>query len=351
MTDEDASPVKCVVWDLDDTLWTGTLSEDSSVTLRPEAANAIRELDQRGILHSIASRNDHSPAMKQLEAFGLAEYFLHPQIHWGSKATSIHTIATTLNLGLDAFAFIDDQPFERDEVQHTHPNVRVFDASEVDSLVERPAFTPRFVTEESSRRRSMYRSEIQRTEVETSFDRPKAEFLASLDMVFTIKAASEDDLKRAEELTVRTNQLNATGYTYSYDELDAFRRSDEHVLLVTRLDDTYGTYGTIGLALLHKRPDLWRLKLLLMSCRVMSRGVGTILMSYILEQARTVGVDVEAEFVPTDRNRQMYVTYKFSGFREASRDGGLVLLRHDLASIQDVPDFVDVRVLGSPLAS
>jgi FkbH-like protein len=349
VSSDDDRMIKCLVWDLDETLWDGTLAEDPSVSLRPEAAETIRALDQRGILHSIASRNDHEPAMEQLKAVGLDEYFLYPQINWGSKADSVAKIAEKLNLGLDTFAFIDDQPFERDEVEHAHPEVLTIDADEAGALPEWDVFTPRFVTPESAKRRQMYQSEIQRTEVEESFDRPKEEFLATLDMEFTIKGASEDDLQRAEELTVRTNQLNATGYTYSYDELDAFRRSDDHALLVTRLDDKYGTYGTIGLALLETHADRWRVKLLLMSCRVMSRGVGTILMNYILQRAQAAGVPVEAEFVPTDRNRQMYVTYKFAGFTEAKRTDDLVVLRHDAEEVQDTPEFVDVQLVGQPL--
>ena len=80
-------PVKCVVWDLDDTLWSGTLLEDGAVSLRSTVAEIVKVLDSRGILHSIASKNDHDQAMGQLEKFGLAEYFLYPQINWNSKAS------------------------------------------------------------------------------------------------------------------------------------------------------------------------------------------------------------------------------------------------------------------------
>jgi len=101
--------VKCIVWDLDNTLWDGVLLEDGEVTLRPWVAEQIRRLDQSGVLHSIASKNDHQAAMAKLAELGLAEFFLYPQINWNSKSSSVQLIAKALNLGLDAFAFIDDR--------------------------------------------------------------------------------------------------------------------------------------------------------------------------------------------------------------------------------------------------
>lgn len=105
-------------------------------------------------------------------------------------------------------------------------------------------------------------------------------------MKFTIYPAQEEDLQRAEELTVRTNQLNATGRTFSYEELDMLRKSPHHRLLVCQLEDKYGDYGKIGLALIHMLDTHWKLEMLLMSCRVVSRGVGTVLLSCILQEAR-----------------------------------------------------------------
>lgn len=101
--------IKCVVWDLDNTLWDGILLEDSSVTLREDALSALQTLDERGILLSIASRNDHDAAMAKLTELGIQEYFLYPEINWNAKSSSIENIARNLNIGLDTFAFVDDQ--------------------------------------------------------------------------------------------------------------------------------------------------------------------------------------------------------------------------------------------------
>ena len=111
------------------------------------------------------------------------------------------------------------------------------------------------------------------------------------------------------------------------------------------LEDRCGTYGKIGLALVEKTsPEFWTLKLLLMSCRVMSRGVGTIMMSHIMNLAKAAGAGLRAEFLPNGRNRMMEVTYRFGGFREVARDGDLIIYEHALETIQPFPDYVHVAV-------
>ncbi|HEX6038740.1 HAD-IIIC family phosphatase [Longimicrobium sp.] len=337
--------VKCVVWDLDHTVWDGILLEDGDVPLRPGVLDIIRQLDERGILQSVASRNDHDAAMARLRALGIDEYFLYPQINWNAKGQNVAQIAKLLNINLDTFLFVDDQPFEREEVQHACPAVRVLDAATLEGMLDREDLNPEFITDDSRNRRRMYMADIQRNQAEETFSGPSEDFLRALDMRFTLAPCSEADLQRAEELTQRTNQLNTTGYTYDYDELNAFRTSPDHVLLVAGLEDRYGTYGKIGLALIEKTTaGHWTLKLLLMSCRVMSRGVGTIMMSHIMRLTKEAGAILRAEFKPNGRNRMMEVTYRFGGFREVARDGDLIIYEHGLETIQPFPEYVRVEV-------
>jgi FkbH-like protein len=339
-------PIKLLVWDLDNTLWQGTLLEGDGVRMRDGVLATLRALDERGILHSIASKNDHELAMAMLKEIGIDEYFLYPQVNWNSKAASIRAIVESINIGMDTVAFIDDEPFEREEVKHSLPDVLILDAHELEGLAERPEFNPPFVTDESAERRLMYRADAERKRAEEQFVGPSEEFLSTLEMEFTIAPAQEEDLNRAEELTVRTHQLNTTGYTYSYDELNAFRQSPDHLLLVAGLNDKFGPYGKIGLVLIEKGSEVWTIKLFLMSCRVMSRGVGTILMNHILNLAREAGVRLHAEFLSNGRNRMMLITYKLGGFREVERSGDFVIFRHDLQRIQSHPDWLIVRTPG-----
>ncbi|ARU60247.1 hypothetical protein CBW65_03600 [Tumebacillus avium] len=338
--------IKCVIWDLDNTLWNGVLIEDGNVQLRDGILDIIQELDNRGILQSISSKNEHEMTMAKLKEFGIEEYFLIPHINWNAKSSNIKNIVTQLNIGMDTIAFIDDQPFEREEVAFALPEVLTIDALDTDQLLEMDAMTPQFITEDSKNRRKMYMSDFERKQIEENFEGPQDEFFAALEMEVTISNVSTEDLQRAEELTVRTNQLNTTGYTYSYEELDALRHSEDHKLMIVELTDKYGTYGKIGLVLVELGETEWTVKLLLMSCRVMSRGVGSIIINHLLMMAKENNVKLRAEFVKTDRNRMMYVTYKFAGFKEViEEEGGKVIFENDLSMVQPFPDYVKVNIL------
>ncbi|PJI09446.1 MULTISPECIES: HAD-IIIC family phosphatase [Clostridium] len=335
--------IKCVVWDLDNTIWHGILSEDKNITINDKALEVIKELDNRGILQSIASKNDSDVAIKKLEKFGLADYFIYPQINWGPKSESIAVIAKSINIGIDTIAFVDDQSFELEEVKFTHPEVMCIDSSEIGKMLEMDEMNPKFITKDSKLRRSMYINDIKRNKIEEKFSGTKEEFLSSLNMKFKISEAKEEDLKRVEELTVRTHQLNTTGYTYSYDELNEFRVSNKYKLLVAELEDKFGGYGKIGLTLLECNEKCWTIKLFIMSCRVVSRGVGSVLLNYLMKLSKHNNVKLRAEFVPTDRNRMMYITYKFAGFKQIDKIGNITYLENNLDNIQEFPSYIEIE--------
>jgi len=337
--------VKCIVWDLDDTLWEGILLEVEDVKLNTELKEIIHTLDSRGILHSIASKNDYDTALTKLRDFGLEKYFLYPEINWNAKSESISNIQKNLNIAMESIMFIDDNPFERDEVRHTHPEVECIDAVKLNHLLKHPRLNPRFITKDSQSRRLMYLQDMERKKNEVEYQGPKAEFLALLNMRFSIGNALEEDLKRAEELTIRTHQLNTTGKTYDYEDLKNFVNSKKHKLLISDLKDKYGSHGKIGLALIEISKNFWHLKLFLMSCRVMSYGVGTAFLSYIMHEAKKEGKRLRVDFKPTDRNRMMYVTFKFANFKEIMADeSGQMLLENELSSIQNIPPYIELII-------
>lgn len=310
-----AAPVKCLVWDLDDTMWDGVILENDSVTPRPEALRALTELDRRGILHAVASRGDRATATTHLRAHGLLDRFAAVCVGWGDKSESVRRIARELNIGVDSLAFIDNDPLERAEVKHALPEVRVYAPEDMAGLPERPEFTPAVTTAESADRAALYRTERARKESEDAFDGTREEFLAWLGLEMRVWRATPDDLARAHELTVRTHQLNSTGLVYGMEELRELMASCDHEILVASLRDRFGDYGTIGLSVSHRRGGDSVLRLLLMSCRVMSRGVGALFIQHVNARARAAGLRPLAEFVATDVNRVMLVTLRFSGFQ------------------------------------
>ncbi len=340
---EKTKKIKCVVWDLDNTLWDGILSEDTQIYMKENVLSIIEELDSRGILQSISSKNDRDIAINKLKEFGIEEYFIYPQINWGPKSDSINKIAESINIGLDSIAFIDDQTFELEEVKFSYPEVSCIDASKIYSILEMDEMKPLFITEDSKKRRILYMNDIERNKFEENFNGTKEEFLASLNMKLKISKAREEDLKRVEELTVRTNQLNTTGYTYSIEELEKFIFSSKYNLLVVGLDDKFGTYGKIGLVLLEIEEDCWTINLFIMSCRVISRGVGNIVLKYILNLAKDNNVKLKAKFVPTSRNKMMYITYKFAGFIEIEKKNDFIILENELLENYKYPYYVEIE--------
>ncbi|TWP46670.1 HAD-IIIC family phosphatase [Lentzea tibetensis] len=312
--------VKCLVWDLDNTLWKGTLLEDGEVHLPEEVRDVVVELDSRGVLQSISSKNDSDLALARLRQFGLAEYFVLPKIGWGPKSDSVRAIADELKFALGTIAFIDDQPAERAEVAYHLPEVRCIPADEVLSVVDLPEFTPAAVTVDSRRRREMYQASFEREAEQAAFKGPDEDFLRSLDLVMRVDRADAEQLTRVEELTLRTSQMNATGVHYSDAVLRELMADPEHEVLVTTLTDRFGPHGAVGVMLVAKQDGLWHLKLLATSCRVVSFGVGAALLNWIADQAARAGVHLVADFRRTERNRMMEIAYRFAGFTEESCD-------------------------------
>ncbi|MFI9122356.1 HAD-IIIC family phosphatase [Streptomyces bikiniensis] len=323
MTAPAARPtVKCLVWDLDDTLWDGVVLEGDVPPPFPPAATTLKTLDSRGILHAAVSRGDHDTATAHLDATGLGEWFCAARIGWGDKSAAVRHVAETLNIGLDTVAFIDNDPAERAEVAAALPMVRCYPADLAGQLPELPEFRPAHVTAEAAGRRLLYRTEWRRRQAEEESDGDRRAFLASLGLVMEIAPATESDLARASELTVRTHQLNSTGLVYGEEDLRRLIAAPDHQVRLARLSDRFGDYGVVGLSVTELTPTESVLRLMLMSCRVASRGAGELMLSHIVRQARAEGRRPVTHFVPTAVNRTMLVTLRFAGYAPVTRDTG-----------------------------
>jgi len=337
--------IKCVVWDLDRTIWEGILLEGDDVRIRPGVLNILNTLDRRGILHSIASKNDSVHAMEKLRQFRLNDYFLYPEINWNAKSHSVSRIQKNLNIDTGSMAFIDDEPFERDEVQSIHPDIMCLDAKDLDALPGHSRLNPRVITEDSEKRRRMYMAQIERTREEEDFNGPRSEFLASLDMRLSITCATESDLLRAQELTTRTNQLNTTGITYNHDDLQTLIHSPNYLVLLCELEDKYGGYGKIGLALVEIMDTCHHIRLFILSCRVLSLGVGTVFLNYIMQVAKRNGNSLKLDYRKTGRNRPMFITLKMAKFKELNKkEDGIVVFKNNLDIVPPLPNYIDIQL-------
>ncbi|MFF8828656.1 HAD-IIIC family phosphatase [Streptomyces sp. NPDC015131] len=310
-----APTVKCLVWDLDDTLWDGVVLEGDDPVPFPAALETLAELDRRGILHAAASRGEQAVTQRHLTLHRLTDWFCATEVGWGAKSAAVRRIAKALNIGLDTVAFVDNDPVERAEVASDLPMVRCYPAGEVGRLPGHPDFRPGHISPEAAGRRKLYQAEWRRRQAEEECAGGRQAFLDSLGLVMELRPAGEADLVRASELTVRTHQLNSTGLTYDIGELRRLSAAPDHEVLVATLRDRFGDYGIIGLAVteLTGGGDAV-LRLMLMSCRVASRGAGSVLLHHLVQRALAAGRRPVAHFIPTETNRNMLVTMRFAGY-------------------------------------
>jgi FkbH-like protein len=337
--------IKCLVWDLDRTLWSGTLIEGDACRLRPGIRQILNELDRRGILLSIASANDEDLALARLDRSGIRDLFLHPQINWSNKVNSIRTIAERLNITLATIGFVDDEPYEREQVRHLLPEVRTYDAREYRSLLDRPEFMMRFRTRESRMRRQMYLQEKARAETTGQASRTHRSFLHSCRTEMTLRAATGADLPRILELMHRTHQLNATGIIYTEDEIASFVHDRGHRVFVAELKDRFVDYGRIGVATCRCGPRAWTLLSFFLSCRVMGRGVGNVFLNWIQVQAHRSGAQrLEARYIKRERNRRMAMLFGLAGFEplKTDADGATLLVKKPVAVLTR-PAWLSIR--------
>jgi FkbH-like protein len=339
MSPDRVTKVKCVVWDLDDTVWEGVLAEGGATGLRPGIADLIQTLDRRGILHSIASKNEPERARARLDEYGIADYFVCPQISWEPKSSLVASVAKRLNIGLNTVMFIDDSSFERAEVADACPEVRCVDSRDLANLADRPEFDVP-VTAEAAVRRRLYQEAETRRQYEESFAGPRSRFLASLDMKLTLRPAVPGELLRAAELTERTHQLNTTGLVFDTGRLAELMTQPDQMLLVAALEDRFGDYGVVGVISIGMDASQWRIRLFLMSCRVMGRNVGGALLAFLAQEADARGLDLTADFLANDVNRPMYMVYRLAGFEEIERHGDVQCLRLRPETGRAVPDYV-----------
>ena len=238
--------VKCVVWDIDNTLLSGVYLE-SGERLPPPApgmAAVLSELPARGIVHAIVSRNP--PAAAEHAAQVTGGDFVAAECGWGRKSDAITRIAAELNIAADALAFVDDDPYERAEVSFALPPVLVLSPEDMADAVGWPEFSPSVVTPEARRRGAMYAQRRRRMAAQRAFGGSREEFLRSCGTVVTVTAATAADVPRLHELSERTSQFNSAGAGLPEKAFRSLIFSPASGVLTVRLRDTFGDDGIVG---------------------------------------------------------------------------------------------------------
>lgn len=313
-----AKKVKVVCLDLDNTIWDGTLVETpkNSLKIRNGIKETIEQLDSKGIVQMVVSKNQEDDAVAELKRLGIDDFFVYKMINWSPKSQNIKKIADALNLNLNSFAFIDDQVFERTEVLNAIPCIRTYNETEATTILDLPEFdTP--ITNDSKKRREMYQTEAKRAQIKNSFSGTNTDFFKSCQMVVTAERPdSSEKIKRSYELLQRTNQLNLSGIKYSEDSFNYLINNSYKTSSVCFFcKDKFGDYGQIGFISLFKKGTTLEVREFAMSCRVMGKYAENAICDWLCSVANNNNCE-KVIFIgrKTDRNAVMTQTLKQIGF-------------------------------------
>ena len=330
---------KALICDLDNTLWGGVVGEDGveGIDIGETSAGlgylqlqrSVRDLVARGVLLGMCSKNNPADVdevfERRHEMVLRRDDFAVSRIGWDDKVTSLTSIAAELNIGLDSIAFIDDNPVECDLVRRQLPQVTVIELDRPpgqgpEPVAGNPLFERLTLTDVDRQRTDMYRQQAERRASEQASGSLE-EYLGSLGVTVEVRPVRPADIARAAQLTQKTNQFNVTTRRYTEAEIEAISGDRNWRAYVVDSADRFGAHGTVGLALVRADVQSWDIDTLLLSCRVIGRGVETAMLAAIVGAARRAGVEVvTGAFVPTAKNAPAQRLFAEHGF--VQEDGG-----------------------------
>jgi FkbH-like protein len=338
---------KVLVVDLDSTLWGGVIGEDGMAGIKvgpeyPGAAyqalhRALLDLSRKGILLAVCSKNNLDDAIEALDQHpGMlvrAKHFAAMRINWTDKSQNLREIAQELNVGVDALAFLDDNPFEREQVRAALPEVTVIDLPkdplDYASAVRNCAVFERLtLSAEDQQRTEMYAAEKVRAGAEQNFQ-SKEDFFRFLEQEAELEPVSDLTLARVAQLTQKTNQFNLTTRRYTEPQIAEMAKQPEWHISSLKVRDRFGDHGLVGVAITHDQGEQCEVDTFLLSCRVIGRTVETALLAHLAESASQRGCkQLVGWFLSTKKNapaRDFYQQHKFEQ-REHNSQGSLWVL-------------------------
>ncbi len=354
---------KCLVLDLDNTLWGGVIGDDGVDGIKlgqgsaaGEAFLAIQQaalaLRERGIILAVCSKNDDDVARGPFRThpdMPLKETHIAAFVaNWGDKATNLRAIAAALNIGIDSLVFLDDNPVERAQVRRELPMVAV------PELPADPALYPRALlaggwfeavafADEDRQRADQYRANAERAAFAGTSD--MAGYLASLDMVADFRGFDAMNRARIAQLINKSNQFNLTTRRYTEAQVAALEADPTKITLQIRLADRFGDNGMISVVIIDTAS--WEIDTWLMSCRVLGRRMEEAVLSQVVAAARAGGAtQLTGRYIPSAKNKMVADHYPKLGFTAAGAEGEATLWRLDLAdyAAPDLPMHIDSTV-------
>ncbi len=327
---------KCVILDLDNTLWGGVIGDDGLENIQigelglgqafSRLQQWLKELKRRGIILAVCSKNEEAaakePFLKHPEMVLRLEDISMFVANWEDKASNIRMIQQTLNIGMDSIVFLDDNPFERNAVKSLIRDITVPDLPEDPSeylpyLQQLNLFETASYSKADADRTRQYQEEIARTTLQSVFE-SYDDYLKSLEMKATAKPFDAFHFPRIAQLTQRSNQFNLRTIRYTEAEIEQLAADDAHLTLYFTLKDKFGDYGLISVVVMDKVSDSelfiseW-----LMSCRVLKRGMEEFIIDTIMRTAEREGYQtVTGEYLETPKNAMVKELYTRMGLQD-----------------------------------
>jgi FkbH-like protein len=360
---------KCLVVDLDNTLWGGVIGEDGLAGIRlgdspeGEAYHAFQEyilsLKRRGIVVAVCSKNNDADAREVFERHEGMRMTLDDVAafvaDWRPKPDQVRTVAQQLDLGLDSLVFVDDNPAEREAIRQLVPEVDVVvlpdqPAEYVAALSDYPLFEPASFTAEDAERTRHYRARRKAAEAAETAETIE-DFYRSLEMRTVVSPFTDDDLPRVAQLVGKTNQFNLTTRRHSLPEIREFIADPGCVHLSFRLADRFTDHGLIALTIAFVRDDALEIDTWLMSCRVIGRSLENTVLAELCRAASERGAtELRGTYIPSAKNGLVSDLYPRLGFEPAGGSQGATTWTYDLVR-QGVTENEFIEVVRKGTAS
>ena len=353
---------KVLVCDLDNTLWGGVVGEDGveGIQVGPEVPigqiysefqQYIKELKSIGVLLAVNSKNDEENAVAGLnhpDAPLKPDDFVSIKANWDNKDRNMWAIASELNLGIDSFVFIDDNPTEREIIKQADFGVAVPVMDRVENYLrvvdKNGFFEVTALSSDDLSRVEMYKANAKRVQLQESAGNYEY-FLKSLNMKATIREFEPIYIQRIAQLTNKSNQFNLTTLRCSESNIKAMQTSEDYICLYGKLEDKFGDNGVVSVIAGEINKNELYIRLWLMSCRVLKRGMEDAMLDTLVLEAKAKGIEkIIGYYYPTPKNGMVKDFYKIMGFSfEAEDDNGNTTWWLDLSTYESKKPAIDIQ--------
>lgn len=326
---------KCIVLDLDNTLWGGIIGDDGIENIKLsndgegkafyDFQRELLKLYNRGILLAVNSKNTEEIVLETMEKHPYMvlkpDHFISMKINWNNKAQNMQEIADEINIGLDSLVFLDDSEFEREVIMNKFPEIFTpalpKDFSEYPNFIRQlDVFDFLSLTGDDFARNEMYKANVQRDNLKMNVVNIE-DFYYSLDMKATVDRITPFQVPRIAQMTQKTNQFNLRTQRYTESDIKRFMEDENHEVYFLSLADKFGDNGIVGTAIVNLDGDAAFIDSFIFSCRALGRTAETALLNFMVKDAKAKGLkELIGEYIPTKKNMPCKDFYKDHGFEE-----------------------------------